>query len=244
MDIEKYHEVMRMHTGFYTATMGMLVEQAQVDTISNNLANVNSPGYKSDSISFKAMMKRPLYETNLYQPKRFLGDTYNAVVVDAVQPDMQEGTLKETHGKFDYAIDGKGFFAVKSGKDILYTRNGSFGVSDEGYLVDKFGREVLSASLTPVNVLKEENPAVFDVGHEEKLQKVGDTSFVPTSESGKFVLKPDAKILRGYLEMSNVNVVRQMVDLINAHRHYEISQRVITTEDTLFSTAIRVGNPR
>jgi flagellar basal-body rod protein FlgF len=57
-------------------------------------------------------------------------------------------------------------------------------------------------------------------------------------------LKPDAKILRGYLEMSNVNVVRQMVDLINAHRHYEISQRVITTEDTLFSTAIRVGNPR
>ncbi|WP_456400652.1 flagellar hook-basal body protein [Mesoaciditoga sp.] len=233
-----------MHTGFYTATMGMLVEQAQVDTISNNLANVNSPGYKSDSISFKAMMKRPLYEANEFEKKKFIGDTYNAVVVDTVQPNMQEGTIKETHGKFDYAIEGRGFFAVRDGKRILYTRNGSFGVSEQGYLVDKFGREVLNASLTPVNVLNGEKPAVFDVKNEEKLQKVGDTSFVPTKESGKFILKPDAKVLNGYLEMSNVNVVRQMVDLINAYRHYEISQRVITTEDTLFSTALRVGSPR
>ncbi len=233
-----------MHTGFYTATMGMLVEQAQVNTISNNLANVNSAGYKSDSISFKAFMKRPVYEAKLNEPKKFLGNTYNAVGVDEVRANMEEGTLKETHGKYDYAIQGKGFFAVEDGDKILYTRNGSFGVSDEGYLVDKFGRKVLSASLTPVNVLKGENPAVFDVRDEKKLEKVGDTSFVPTKESGKFILKPDANILRGYLEMSNVNVVRQMVDLINAYRHYEISQRVITTEDTLFSTALRVGSPR
>ncbi len=233
-----------MHTGFYTATMGMLVEQAEVDTISNNLANVNSPGYKSDSMSFRAFMKRPLYSENLYEAKKFLGNTYNAVVVDEVVPNMREGTIKETHGKFDYAIDGKGFFAVEDGERILYTRDGSFGVSDDGYLVDKFGRKVLNASLTPVNVLKGEKPAVFDVENENKLQKVGNTSFVPTKESGKFILKPDVKVLRGYLEMSNVNVIKQMVDLINAYRHYEISQRVVTTEDSLFSTALRVGNPR
>ncbi len=233
-----------MHTGFYTATMGMLVEQAQVDTIANNLANANSPGYKSDSISFKALMKRPLYKTQLNEKKAFLGDVYNAVVVDEVQPNMREGSLQQTHNKFDYAIVGKGFFAVEKGGKIFYTRDGSFGVSDAGYLVDKLGRRVLNSALMPINASKGGKPAVFDVENEDALQKVGDTSFLPTKESGKFILKPNAKVLQGYLESSNVNVVKQMVDLINAYRHYQISQRVVTTEDELFSTAIRVGNPR
>ncbi len=233
-----------MHTGFYTATMGMLVDQSMINTISNNLANVNSSGYKSDSMSFKSIMERPIYRTSLNQIDAFLGTTDNAVVVDKVTPNMSEGTLKKTNGKFDFAINGKGFFATKSNGTILYTRNGSFSVSADGNLVDKSGREVLNSALEPVKVLSGEKPAVFDVKDPKDLEKVGDTSFAPTKKSGRFILKPDAKVMNGYLESSNVNVVREMVDMINAYRHYEISQRVVTTEDTLFSIAIRVGSAR
>lgn len=233
-----------MHTGFYTATMGMLVDQSMIDTISNNLANVNSTGYKADSMSFKSMMERPIYRTSLSRVDALLGTTDNAVVVDKVMSNMREGILKKTDGKFDFAINGKGFFAVKSNGKILYTRNGSFGVSADGHLVDKSGKEVLNSTLEPVNVLNDERPAVFDVKNPAALEKVGDTSFAPTKESGRFILKPDAKIMNGYLESSNVNVIREMVNMINAYRHYEISQRVVTTEDTLFSTAIRVGSAR
>ncbi len=233
-----------MHTGFYTATMGMLVEQAQVDTIANNLANANSPGYKSDSISFKAFMERPLYRMRMNEKKAFIGDVYNAVVVDEVQPNMEAGNLIQTHNKLDYAVVGRGFFAVEKNGKVFYTRDGSFSVSDEGYLVDKLGRKVLDSALKPISVSSGQKPAVFDVENEGALQKVGDTSFVSTEKSGRFILKPSTKVLQGYLESSNVNVVKQMVDLINAYRHYQISQRVVTTEDELFSTAIRVGNPR
>ncbi len=233
-----------MHTGFYTATMGMLVDQSAIDTISNNLANVNSTGYKSDSTSFKSIMQRPIYRTSPNRLDAFLGTTDNAVVVNKVVPNMREGNLKKTGGKFDFSINGKGFFALKANGKVLYTRNGSFGVSADGHLVDKSGREVLNSAMLPVNVLSGEKPAVFDVKNSTALEKVGDTSFAPTKESGRFILKPDAKIMNGYLESSNVNVIREMVNMINAYRHYEISQRVITTEDTLFSTAIRVGSAR
>ncbi len=233
-----------MHTGFYTATMGMLVDQSLINTVSNNLANVNSTGYKADSMSFKSTMERPICRTSLNRVDAFLGTTDNAVIVDKVTPNMSEGTLKKTDGKFDFAINGKGFFAINANGKILYTRNGSFGVSADGHLVDKSGKEVLNSALEPVNVLSGEKPAVFDVKNSLYLEKVGDTSFVATKGSGRFVLKPDAKIMNGYLESSNVNVIKEMVNMINAYRHYEISQRVVTTEDTLFSTAIRVGSAR
>lgn len=233
-----------MHTGFYTATMGMLVDQAMINNIANNLANINSTGYKADSMSFEAIMSRKIYRTSLGRKDAFLGNTVNAVVVDRVAPDMAEGSLEKTGGPTDFAINGPGFFAIKDGKEIVYTRDGSFSLSSAGYLVDNEGREVLNAALKPIFYKPGVRPAVFDVEKPDYLEKVGNTCFVPTKESGQFVLKPDAKILKGYLESSNVNAIREMVNMINAYRHYEIAQRVVTTEDSLFSTSISVGRAR
>lgn len=233
-----------MHTGFYTATMGMLVDQAIIDNISNNLANINSTGYKADSLSFEAIMNRKIYRTSIGHKDAFLGTTINAVVVNRVTPNMAEGSLEKTEGPTDFAINGRGFFAIKDGKRIVYTRNGSFTLSSQGYLVDKEGREVLNAALKPIFFKAGAQPAVFDVENPSYLEKVGNTCFIPTKKSGQFVLKPNSKVLKGYLESSNVNAIREMVNMINAYRHYEIAQRVVTTEDMLFSSAINVGRAR
>ncbi len=233
-----------MHTGFYTATMGMLVDQAMIDNISNNLANINSTGYKADSMSFESTMRRKIYRTSMGHKDAFLGSTTNAVVVDRVTPNMAEGSLEKTGGPTDFAIKGTGFFAIKDGEKIAYTRNGSFTLSSKGYLVDKKGREVLNAALKPIFFKSGVRPAVFDVENSSYLEKVGNTCFMPTPKSGQFVLKPDSKVLKGYLESSNVNAIKEMVNMISAYRHYEIAQRVVTTEDTLFSNAINVGRAR
>ncbi len=233
-----------MHTGFYEATMGMLVDQAQLNNIANNLANVNTTGFKADSMSFKATMQRDIYRDSITKKPVLIGRTTNAVVVDQVTPNMNEGALQQTNQPLDYAINGKGFFAVKDGDKVVYTRDGNFSLSANGDLVDKMGREVLNSALQPIKYSKGVTPAVFNVQDPSKLQKVGDTSFVSTKESGQFILDPSAKVMSGYLESSNVNAVKEMVDMINASRYYDIAQKTVMTEDSLFADAIKVGTAR
>lgn len=231
-----------MHTGLYDAAMGMLVDQAQVDMISNNLANVNTYGFKSDSMTFAAIMQRSLYKETIPSDFSYIGNMTNAVVVNSVVPNMSEGTLEQTGRKLDYAIDGNGFFAVKDGNQILYTRDGSFSVSANGELVDNMGREVLDSALQPIMASSDQAPAVFNVSNPEYLRKVGGNAFVPTSKSGPFILDPNAKVMQGYLELSNVNAVKEMVNLINAFQNYQIAQKAITTQDSMLTTGINVGS--
>ncbi len=229
-----------MHTGFYDATMGMLVDQAAVDNISNNLANANTYGFKADSLTFAATMQREMYRSSTVGQVNPVGQMTSAVVVNGVFPDMSEGSIEQTGQKLDFAINGKGFFAVQQGNEILYTRDGSFSLNAGGYLVDDMGREVLDSAMQPI-VGNSEQPAVFDVQNPEYLQHVGNNAFSQTAKSGPFILNPNAQVMQGYIELSNVNAVKEMVDLINASRNYEIAQKAITTQDTMLSDGIQVG---
>lgn len=231
-----------MHTGLYDAAMGMLVDQAQVNMISNNLANVNTYGYKSDSMTFAATMKRTLYRESIPDDFSQIGSMTNAVVVNQVSPNMQEGSLEQTGQKYDYAINGSGFFAVKDGNQILYTRDGSFMLSASGNIVDDMGREVLNAALQPIVAGSGQTPAVFNVSTPSYLEKMGGNAFSATAKSGAFILDPNADIMQGYLEGSNVNAVKEMTDLINASTNYSIAQKSISTEDSMLETGINVGN--
>lgn len=231
-----------MHTGLYDATMGMLVDQAEVNMISNNLANVNTYGYKSDSMTFAATMKKTLYRESIPDELSPIGNMTNAVVVNQVSPNMEEGSLDQTGQKYDYAINGSGFFAVKSGNQILYTRDGSFMLSANGDVVDDMGREVLNSALQPITANSGQAPAVFNVSDPSYLEKMGGNAFLPTAKSGPFILDPNSTVMQGYLEGSNVNAVKEMTDLINASTNYNIAQKTISTEDSMLETGINVGN--
>ncbi len=236
------------------ATMGMLNDMALLDEISNDLSNVDTPGYKSDRLAFRTYLNRIIYSLNP-DPKLNrvikipLGVLEGAVVVDEVRTDMNMGRLERTGNPLDLAINGGGFFAVRFKGEIVYTRAGNFKVNEKGHVITPNGAELLDVSGKPIEFLegysitedrwivdRDGNRiariAVYDFDHPERLVKLGYTYFKKNNDSGE--PKPsDVGVKVGYIERSNVNVLREMVNMIKALRHFEISQRVITTSDEL-----------
>ncbi len=247
------------------AAMGMLNDMYKLDRISNDLANVDTVGYKKDSESFKTYLNR-LMVAELPDPIRGrklvpIGRLEGAVVLDEVHPVMKEGALERTNNPLDLAITGKGFFAVEKNGRVLYTKAGNFKLNEKGYMVTSDGGYLLNENggrigISGSNVEISEDGtiyidgkkiariAVYGFDNPEKLEKVGYTYFERTEESGK-PKRLSVGIKQGYIERSNVNALREMVGMIKALRHFEISQRVVTTSDELLGRLMNsVGSLR
>ena len=166
---------------------------------------------------------------------------------------MTEGDLEHSGNPTDFAIDGEGFFAVNNNGKVLYTKDGEFKVAD-GYLVTKEGYEVLDVNGNPVrftdkteidsqgNIYDETGKEVSKLGlySIEDPQKFGYTYYTSSNAT-----PTDFRILQGYVEKSNVDAVKNMVNLISASRHFDIVNRVITTEDELTNKVLNtVGSVR
>jgi flagellar basal-body rod protein FlgG len=250
----------------------MIGQQANIDTISNNLANVNTSGYKKVRADFEDL---------LYQTVRTAGtpateDTVvpvgvqmgHGVKLAATQRMFSQGALQNTENVYDMAIQGEGFFMVRmyDGSEA-YTRDGSFKVDENGRLVTSNGYHVLPDIMMPegflpekITVTKDGRVSVIvpqnsltdpeDVGqimlfrfpNPEGLSAVGENLFKTTNASGDAIQgQPGYEgmgvIAHKFLEMSNVSVVREMVDLIVAQRAYEFNSRTIQTSDNMLSTA-------
>lgn len=251
----------------WTAATGMKAQQLNIDTISNNLANVNTTSYKGQRAEFKDLFYATLKKNNLTDGE---GRPVNLQVGHGVMPvatkkDFKTGSFLETDNPFDVAIDGTGFFAVElPNGEVRYTRDGSFKLSiedDEGMLVTSEGYRVLS---------EDEDEIVFDEGIRDiNIDEFG--YITSTDEDGetveiarlKFVnfMNPEglisegmnlysetvasgeetpveteemkSKIVQGYLESSNVQVVDEMVKMITAQRAYEINSKTIQASDEM-----------
>jgi len=142
-----------MVRGIYTAASGMQAQQWRLDAVANNLANVDTDGYKRDQAAFKAfpeLLLRRMKDDGLYLHPFGSGDAMpiigrlgTGVELNELYVDFQQGSLKETQSDFDIALDGKGFFAVATPWGERYTRNGSFQLGKEGFLETKEGYPVL-----------------------------------------------------------------------------------------------------
>ena len=253
-----------MIRGMYMAAMGMLNDMYKLDKISNDLANVDTAGYKKDRAAFRTYMEG-LMTADVYDPIRGrkllpIGKLEGAVVLDEVRPVMTEGVLEKTGNPLDLAITGKGFFRVEKNGETLYTRAGNFKLdnngymmtSDGGYLLDENGEkikidgdlEIQEDGTIYVNGKKMTKISLYGFDHPEKLEKVGYTYFKETKESGE-PKKVRVGLKEGYVERSNVNALREMVGMIKALRHFEISQRVVTTSDELLGKLMNnVGSLR
>ena len=247
-----------MNHAIYTITAGALAFQKRFDTIANNLANVNTNGFKKQNITFSSML--PLDKTeNKYKqeyPDEIKKGVFNTFpYTDIIKTDFSEGYLKHTGNKLDFAIAGKGFFMVKDANgDIKFTRNGNFTVNKDGFLVTKKGQQVLDFKRNPIKIdmtnaefinvdekgniyindVLQGQVAVMDFDDYSVLQRVGYTDF---KINPQITPKPvprqsqEYEIESGYLEGSNVNIVRQMTAMIEVQRHYQVTQKVITTID-------------
>ncbi|HOJ88783.1 MAG TPA: flagellar basal-body rod protein FlgF [Pseudothermotoga sp.] len=239
-----------MIRGIYTAAMGMLLDVAKVDTTANNLANVETIGYKKDRLAFRAYQDRAIYALpNRREP---IGNLTYSAVLDDVYLDTSKGAFQQTGNPLDLAIDSQGYFALQREDGIYYTRAGNFKIDSQGYLVNADGLQLLDENNQPIQfqdgysvdqdgyVKDRFNNIVTRIGvyafeNPAGLRKIGYTLLQPTDDSGQAVAAEDFRILSGYVELSNVNALMEMTRLIEAQRHFEISQKVVVVEDEILA---------
>lgn len=260
-----------MVKGLYTAYTGMIEEMRRMDVMTNNLANASTTGYKKEGAvnqSFDDQLAIKIKDTSEALPARKLGDVNLGVKVGETYRDFSQGSFSVTDNPYDLALDGEGFFAIefrsKNGDtSIKYTRDGSFTVDRNGYLMTKDGDYVLNANGARNTLGGEANYVRVDPNQEVTIDRNGtvfqnnirvaqigivdaeDYNYLEKYGENLFNLVPGGRMIdsnagveQGCLEMSNVNVVTEMVDMITITRAYEANQKIITTIDGTLDKAV------
>ena len=226
-----------MERGLYIAASGMVSEMARQDVIANDLANASTAGYKADRVVQSSFGDLLLRNTRTGQPIGPLGE---GARIDRQVTDLTAAPIKETGEDLDFAIEGDGFFAVRTAQGVRYTRNGQFTAAANGTLVDQLGNQVLGPNGQPVRIgadgkVPAENVGIFAVNN---ARKVGDNFF--TGAAGG---RGTGQVRSGALEGSGADPVRAMTDMIASLRAFESGQKVITTIDsTLQKASNQVGS--
>ncbi len=255
-----------MVRGLYAAWTGMVNEQKRLDVISNNMANSNTIGYKKQNVtsqSFDDELTVRINDNNRDTTSKYpIGYMNLGVRIGETYHDFSQGSLRETGNTYDLALGGDGFFTIqttnKQGETtIKYTRDGSFTVNTEGYLVTKDGDYVLDTNGERIQIpgAQTAKTVVFDQSgnvfvddqqvatlgiaafeNPQALLLYGENLYDATDAAG---LQPStATVHQGYLEMSNTNVIEEMVDMITITRAYEAGQKMVQTVDTTLQKAV------
>ncbi len=252
-----------MLKGLYTAYTGMINEQHRMDTMTNNLANVSTVGFKKEgatSQSFDSILAVKLKDTSIGKNLvQHIGRNQPGVKIGENYTDFTQGSFRITDNTYDLALAGEGFFAIeftnKAGEtSTMYTRAGQFTLNREGYLVTEDGDYVLDVQNRRIQVDPTQDAQIGDDGtiiQNERavatiqvadfedynyLEKYGETYYRPVE--GARLTEGTAEVKSGYLEMANVLVVSEMVNLIAITRQYESNQKIIQTYDSTLETAV------
>ena len=245
-----------MIRGIYIAASGMLAESQRTDVIANNMANANTAGFKKDFAIIKDYASRDIRRIHDGEKEPEIGAMGAGALLDAVTTHHSMGMMRVTDNALDFAIDGKGFFAVETPAGVRYTRNGSFTRAAGGDLVTQDGYRVLGLNgiinLEPAGqagkVTASEDGRIFLDGVENNSFQL--VAFEPETalikEGATLYRAPDgvtpqastATIRQGILELSNVNVITEMVNMINGFRAYETNSKVVQTHDALLDKAV------
>jgi flagellar basal-body rod protein FlgF len=238
-----------MNSGMYAAVSGSLAAMRRMDMISNNLANVNTPGYKKDKMSFEGLLAGPVNPPAVPQ-----GTTADPILQkENVYIDYASGTTSQSSNPLDLAINGDGFFAVTTPEGTAYTRQGNFRTSADGTLVTVDGYPVqgvggsaihIQGSLVEIDTkgvitvdgTQAGTISLVDFEKPYSLTKTGNALFVPANPQ----LTPQAgtsQIQQGYLEGSNVESISEMVQLIETNRYFEACSKIIQNYDAMASKA-------
>lgn len=236
----------------YIALSRQMALWKQMDVVSNNMANMNTSGYKGNEAVFttylaktenaaKGIVGNPLYFTEDY-------GTYK---------NFSEGMIAHTGNALDVAIKGDAFFAVETADGEKYTRKGQFSLSSDGSIVTNDGYPLLSENRTPFYVgpndreisitssgeILTENGSLgrmrlASFADNQKLQKIADTLFENTDGNTVEYNGGNYEVIQKAVEKSNVEPISEMTKLINIQRSYEYVQQMIDTEHERLSNTI------
>jgi len=256
-----------MIRGLYSSAWSMLANNKKMDVITNNIANASTTGYKKDTVvleSFPALLtKRLSYNKVSDTSGNTIGTMEHSSDVGEVFTYFNQGQLIQTNNKLDMAIKDSPttFFAIgvlEPNGDIreMYTRDGSFKINANGMLVTSEGYPVLGENgfimLESDDFMVERDGTIVQNGDRVArllLRTFSDTLVLRKTGSGLFETEGEfelvdfnGSIVQGSLEQSNVNIVREMVDMISVMRVYEANQKAIQTQDsTLEKTVNEIG---
>jgi flagellar basal body rod protein FlgG len=243
-----------MNRGIYSIASGMLASQQQMAVVSNNLANVNTSGFKADQLAFNDALER----TMVNSANQTIGTLGAGGTVKQQYTDLGQGAINPTGNSLDLAISGNGMFAVQgpSGQ-VMYTRNGSFTTTSEGTLVNNQGYPVLDSAQRAIQI----RPGPVSIGSDGSVSsgsggtayaKIGLFQGTPTKRADGFYDTANATLAtgrngtatvkQGSLESSNVSPISGMVDMINLSRTFELSQKSIQSEDEMSQSLSTILN--
>jgi flagellar basal-body rod protein FlgG len=245
-----------MVKGLYTSALGMMTQMKRMDIIADNLANVNTTGFKRDKAAVHSfseeLLKRVDDPSDQPHHSVSMGRISQGVFIDDIYTVHESGALKKTGGALDVAVAGAGFFVVQVDEGQMYTRDGSFSLDAEGSLITKEGSRVLGeggAITIPQGIVTiSDDGRIYSSGvyvdtlrmasfqDERQLRKQGDNMFsaIEGAEQGEF----SGKITQGFLEASNVNPIREMTEMISVSRAYDANQRMIVSHDAIMSRTV------
>lgn len=257
-----------MLRGIYTSVSSMLTLQARQSIVTNNLANVNTTGFKEETLVGKSFEEVELYNKDKYingkATLQNLGSMSFGVGIDDTVTSFKQGTLVSTDNNTDFALEGNGFFKViDENNNTFYTRDGSFKINTQGYLVTNagyyvaginsatgneeqiyVGNETLSFTSDNNIVINGVNSYKFkvvDFDNYDDLVKRGENLY---SGEGSFDAN-EFNIKQGYLEGSNVDYINSTALLMETVKEFEANQKVIQTIDSMLSKiANEVGTVR
>jgi len=255
-----------MIRGLWSAATGMQGQQLQLDVIANNLANVNTVGFKKSRVDFE-----DLFYQNLKLAGALTADGTQVPVgmqiglgvrPVAVSKLFTQGEYQLTNQELDWAIEGRGFFRVIMGGEEYYTRAGNFKLDRDGYIVTPDGARLqpefavpqgtARIEVTPDGIITALGPrgetlaqaqlTLYDFTNPAGLYAVGRNLFKPTDAAGDVIEGNPGQngfgtIAQGYLEMSNVDIVEEMVKMIITQRAYESNSKGVLTADQLLEIA-------
>lgn len=255
-----------MIRGWYIGSSGMNAQQNRLDAISNNLANVDTAGYKRDismSKSFSELLLRRTEADGVYKTSvgsadaaPIIGKLGLGVETNENYTSFEQGSFRATDSSSDFALSGEGFFSVETPAGERYTRNGNFILGKEGVLVTKDGYPLMGENgqihLEDNNFNVNEDGMIYSkdgefidrikvvrFDNERYLKKMGNSLWSANDISGSAYVAEGSerpKMMQGYVETSNVNVVEEMVKMIEVNRAYEANQKTIQSEDAMMST--------
>ena len=248
-----------MDSGFYTSAVGMLNQFNVEDSISNNLANMQTPGYMGRVASIEDFSQTLLNSQNAYGPvdqnvQTPIGKIGLPPVIQSYGLDLSQGAPRYTGAPLNMMVAGNAFFTVRNGAQTVLTRNGSFHQSATGALLTAEGYPVLNAAGTPITlpqgtvnisregVIQVDGKVVDRLGLAQvpvgsPLQDLGSGYYggqstpVPANPTG-------IAVMQGYVASSNVDVTAQTDALLAAQRSYQANSQMLQIEDTTMGLTV------
>lgn len=244
-----------MTRGVYTAATGMLANQTAQDAIAQNLANANTNGYKQDIPEFQSFGQTLLRRLGGGAPDPSVGALGQGVTLRALATDFGDGALQKTDNPLDVALTGDAYLAVQTPQGVRLTRDGALTRNPQGLLAQSNGGNlVLGVGDRPISipsgaksiVINDQGVVTVDgrtagslrlagVSRADGAAKMGDNLF---SEATLRPASTGSGVRQGFLEASNVSVVKEMVSMISVMRAYETNQKMLKAEDEATGKAV------